>query len=138
MADDSPNAQFATQLAQIYSDAADSLDAYIDANFDDLKQSGNLDAIQNAEKQLTYYSEQFTEVSSNMLFTGAEPCFAQLGDATNSIKQALIHIEKVNKVINIVACTVVLAENILSANVVGVGVAIVNIVSTAKAPVDEP
>lgn len=135
---DAPNAQFATQLAKIYSDAADSLDAYIEANFDSLKQSGSLDAIQNSEQQLTTYSEQFIAISNDILFTGAEDCFTQLGDATNSIKQALIHIEEVNKIINIVACTVTLAENILTGNIVGIALAIKDIVGTAKAPAVDP
>jgi hypothetical protein len=138
MADDLTNAQFATQLAQVYSDAADQVDAYIDANHDSLQQSGALNAFEAYEKQLTTYSEKFVEASNNLLFNGSEGCFTQLSDATNSIKQSLSHIQNVNKVVNIIASTFTLAENILTGNIKGVAVAVVDIVNAAKAPVADP
>lgn len=132
MDSDISNAQFATQLAKIYSDTADQVDAFIDANHDSLQQSGDLSTFEGFEQQLTHYSEQFTDLSNNMLFTGAEDCFAQLSDATTSIQQALVHIKYVNKTINIVAASITLAENIVALNVKGIATSIVGVINAAK------
>jgi len=137
MASDISNAQFATQLAKIYSDAADQVDAFIDANHDSLQQSEDLSTFEGFEQQLTHYSEQFTDLSNNMLFTGAEDCFGQLSDATASIQQALVHIKDVNKTINIVAASLTLAENILEFDVKGIATSIVGVINAAKAQGDD-
>lgn len=137
MDSDISNAQFSTQLAKIYSDAADHVDAFIDANHDSLQQSGDLSTFEGFEQQLTQYSEKFTDLSNDMLFTGAEDCFAQLSDATTSIRQALTHIKDVNKTINIVAASLTLAENILALDVKGIATSMVGVINAAKAQGDD-
>jgi hypothetical protein len=133
MPDTTLNAQFAAQLAKIYSDTADQVDAFIDTNHDSLQQNGDLGTFEGFEQQLTQYSEKFTDLSNDMLFTGAEDCFAQLSDATASIQQALEHIKDVNKTINIVAASLTLAENILALDIKGIATSLTGVINAGKA-----
>jgi hypothetical protein len=106
-------AQFASDLADRYQDFAVNIKNFLHDNIGKINNdeehtlSGNLN-------QLLAYSNQFAALSDRIAFAGADDYFPKVNAATGQISDALNKMNTVDKIINITAGVIGLAEGILT------------------------
>ena len=109
------DAIFANQLGHFYESVGDQIADYINQHVDALSQS-DLSTLSDSETAISNYANQFFTLSDNIAFADSDGYFSQITAATGQITQALNTIAETNKIINIIANVITLAESVVTAN----------------------
>ncbi|HEY2580325.1 MAG TPA: hypothetical protein VGI43_00875 [Mucilaginibacter sp.] len=109
------DATFANQLGHFYESVGDQIANYINQHVDTLSQS-DLGSLSDSQTAISNYANQFFTLSDNIAFADSDGYFTQITAATGEITQALNTIAETNKIINIVAGVITLAEAVVTAN----------------------
>jgi hypothetical protein len=108
-------AEFASNLAQYYQDLADKTEDFLYVNRRKISKVQEHD-LSSQFNQLLSYSNKFAALSDGIAFTGADEYFQKVLDANTQITDALNTMKTVDKVINITAGVIGLAENLVTEN----------------------
>jgi hypothetical protein len=125
------DAQFANQLGHLYQSVAQQIGDYLTNNIDHLTKE-EIDTVNNYQTTIITYANTFYSLSDNIAFTGSDLYFNQINDATGQIKDALNHLDNINKIINISAGIISLAAAVMTGNGPLIVTSIVSIVSFSK------
>ncbi|HEY4111133.1 hypothetical protein [Puia sp.] len=108
-------AQFANFMGRFYQNMAtqvgDTLHQRIGTISDD-----QTAVLMGDQARLISYAQTFYSLSDKIAFDGADDYFKKVQDATAAINEALKHIDKVDKVINISANVIAMAGGLASKN----------------------
>ncbi|MFD0765467.1 hypothetical protein ACFQZI_11440 [Mucilaginibacter lutimaris] len=137
MPDQSPNEQFALEMAAIFNDAQIKLNAYLTKNEPELREQGLYDDLDRLLGKLLDVYDQYAAQAAGILYDGSEAIFEGLKDATKEVKAAVKQIDDISKTIAIVAGVVSLGLAVLSADTGGIKDSIEGIIKAAAKKSDD-
>jgi hypothetical protein len=108
-------AEFANLIGRFYQTLATQVGDYIHEKMGSITKD-EFSILSGDQTRLITYSNTFFALSDRIAFDGAEIYFQKVRDAMGQINEALKHIDKVDKVIEISAHVISLAGGIVSKN----------------------
>lgn len=105
----------AQQLADLFTQLANEVDAFRNAHYDELSSAQRAD-LEDKIQQLYDFHDEFAGDAIQNTINAMQGDLSQLTSITNQAKKALQHLETVQRVVNIVSAASNLAEDIITAD----------------------
>ena len=105
----------AQQLADLFTQLANEVDAFRNAHYDELSPAQRAD-LEDKIQQLYDFHDEFAGDAIQNTLNAMQGDLSQLTSITAQAKKALQHLETVQRVVNIVSAASTLAEDIISAD----------------------
>jgi len=102
-------------IADQFLEAAQAIDAYLDANKDTISQTDN-DVLRDAQRNLLRSSASMTTAAVGLSIDQMADAAAELGQVITEARESLAHLESIGKAIRVAAGLVDLATAIIAKN----------------------
>jgi hypothetical protein len=126
----------AQQLADLFSKLADEVDAFRNAHYDDLSPAERAD-LEEKIQQLYDFHDKFAGDAIQNTLDAMQGDLNELTRVTTQAKDALQHLETVQRVVSVVAAAATLAEDIVTADYGAIPDALHSLTQAVQPPSDK-
>ena len=105
----------AQQLADLFTNLAKAVDAFRNAHYDELSRTQRADLEEKIQQLFDFHDQFAGEVIQNTI-TAMQGDLTRLTSITGQAKDALQHLQTVERVVNIVSAAATLAQDIVTAD----------------------